>query len=248
MQYGQYQQAPQTQAVPTIAKRPEQSAPAPAPVSAASTSDLNKPVATKEGGAKVLSIGGDAAKPKAAKVLSIGVPAPPKEEPKTEPKEDTPAEKEAAADAGSKVTAAKAIEKTGESTKPTKSSSGKTSPTPSSGRSSPTRGAKNSRDVDAVVNEQSADVDEETLKEIYGKEHVNVIFLGHVDAGKSTLGGSILYATGMVDERTSKLFPISPLEGPPFFFFFSRPIVGLEKAPNCLCPAGFALHQVKEMC
>ena len=45
-------------------------------------------------------------------------------------------------------------------------------------------------------------MDEETLKEMYGKEHVNVIFLGHVDAGKSTLGGSILYATGMVDERT----------------------------------------------
>jgi peptide chain release factor subunit 3 len=37
---------------------------------------------------------------------------------------------------------------------------------------------------------------------MYGKEHVNVIFLGHVDAGKSTLGGSILFATGMVDERT----------------------------------------------
>jgi len=26
--------------------------------------------------------------------------------------------------------------------------------------------------------------------------------MGHVDAGKSTLGGSILYATGMVDQRT----------------------------------------------
>lgn len=42
----------------------------------------------------------------------------------------------------------------------------------------------------------------ETLQEVYGKEHVNVIFIGHVDAGKSTLGGAILYATGMVDERT----------------------------------------------
>lgn len=29
-----------------------------------------------------------------------------------------------------------------------------------------------------------------------------MIFLGHVDAGKSTLGGSILVATGNVDERT----------------------------------------------
>jgi peptide chain release factor subunit 3 len=159
-----------------------------------------------------LSIGGDAPKPKTAKVLSIGVPAPPKDAPKNEPtKEDTaPAEKETPtdADAGAKATATKAIEKTGETTKAAKSASGKTSPTPSSGRSSPTRAATGKpavvRDVDAVVVEQSADVDEETLKEIYGKEHVNVIFLGHVDAGKSTLGGSILYSTGMVDDRTSK--------------------------------------------
>lgn len=142
--------------------------------------------------AKVLSIGGDEA-PK-AKVLSIGGDAPkPKEEaPKAEPK-DVP-------EAGQKAAAAKAIEKTGEKT----TASGTTSPTPSSGRSSPTSALekKEKRDADAVAKEQTADVDEDTLKEIYGKEHVNVIFIGHVDAGKSTLGGSILYATGMVDERT----------------------------------------------
>ena len=34
------------------------------------------------------------------------------------------------------------------------------------------------------------------------KEHVNVIFIGHVDAGKSTIGGQIMYLTGMVDKRT----------------------------------------------
>jgi peptide chain release factor subunit 3 len=33
-----------------------------------------------------------------------------------------------------------------------------------------------------------------------------LIFIGHVDAGKSSLGGSILYATGMVDERTMEKF------------------------------------------
>lgn len=54
----------------------------------------------------------------------------------------------------------------------------------------------------AVEQEQTADVDEETLKDMYGKEHVNIIFIGHVDAGKSTLGGSILVVTGMVDQRT----------------------------------------------
>ncbi|KAG8196068.1 hypothetical protein JTE90_007808 [Oedothorax gibbosus] len=42
------------------------------------------------------------------------------------------------------------------------------------------------------------------LKEDEGvrKEHVNVVFIGHVDAGKSTIGGQLLYLTGMVDKRT----------------------------------------------
>lgn len=34
------------------------------------------------------------------------------------------------------------------------------------------------------------------------KQHLNVVFIGHVDAGKSTIGGQILYLTDMVDERT----------------------------------------------
>lgn len=34
------------------------------------------------------------------------------------------------------------------------------------------------------------------------KEHVNVVFIGHVDAGKSTIGGHLMYLTGMVDKRT----------------------------------------------
>ena len=174
--------------VPTIAKRPTDGS-----MGSAAAGTLNKPVTTKDGGPKVLSIGGDAPAPK-AKVLSIGTPAAAKKE---EPKKEAPA----SASDGAKITAAKAIEKTEGKT----GESGKTSPSPSSGRSSPTRtGAEKTatRDVDIVQKEQAADVDEETLKEIYGKEHVNIIFIGHVDAGKSTLGGSILYATGMVDERT----------------------------------------------
>ncbi|XP_074593571.1 eukaryotic translation release factor 3 [Brevipalpus obovatus] len=34
------------------------------------------------------------------------------------------------------------------------------------------------------------------------KEHVNIVFIGHVDAGKSTIGGQLLHLTGMVDKRT----------------------------------------------
>lgn len=202
-QYAGYQQQQQPQAPnqpPTIAQRPNESATTPA----APADGPKVTLATKEGGAKILSIGGDEAKPK-TKVLSIGATAPVKKE-----KEEAAA---AEAEEGAKVTASKAIEKTGEKTG-TDSASGRTSPTPSSGRSSPARApgasaaaaaaaAKTAaRDAALVAQEQTADVDEETLKDMYGKEHVNIIFIGHVDAGKSTLGGAILVQTGMVDQRT----------------------------------------------
>ncbi|KAF1966581.1 hypothetical protein BU23DRAFT_517884 [Bimuria novae-zelandiae CBS 107.79] len=150
--------------------------------------------------AKVLSIGGDTTTPKVekaaggAKVLSLG--AAPAAPPTAKDNVNTKAP-----EAGSKVAAAVAIEKTGE---PTKGGppSGRTSPTPSTGRSSPSRAAENKKAIVDLEKEQEEELDEAVLAEMYGKEHVNVIFLGHVDAGKSTLGGSILFATGMVDERT----------------------------------------------
>lgn len=154
--------------------------------------------------AKVLSISDTGAAPKAkvmsisdtgaatkAKVLSVGGGSTPKRETGN------------AAD-GAKAAAVKAIEKTGE---PTTSPATGGSSAPSSGKSSPSPAeAKAQREADAVAKEIAEVVDEEILNEVYGKEHVNVIFIGHVDAGKSTLGGSILYATGMVDERTMDKF------------------------------------------
>jgi len=38
------------------------------------------------------------------------------------------------------------------------------------------------------------------------KEHLNIVFIGHVDAGKSTMGGNILYLSGMVDKRTMEKY------------------------------------------
>lgn len=141
---------------------------------------------------KVLSIGDAGAAPK-AKVLSIGGSAPAKKEEK----------KDVSAETSASVTATKVIEKAGE----LKTSNGRISPPPSSGKSSPSPAdTKKTKDTDAVANEQVQEIDDEILEEVYGKEHVNVIFIGHVDAGKSTLGGSILYATGMVDERTMEKY------------------------------------------
>ena len=184
----QQQKASQQPKVPIIAKRPSAA-------DSASTAAAPPPPPAQSSGpsvVKTLSISADTpgATASKTKVLSIDVPT-----------SAPSAAKNASADDGAKVAAAKAIEKTEKSATGT---SGTTSPSPSSGRSSPTaaevREAK--READAVAKEQAAEVEEEILEDVYGKEHVNLIFIGHVDAGKSTLGGSILYATGMVDERT----------------------------------------------
>ena len=44
-------------------------------------------------------------------------------------------------------------------------------------------------------------VDSSTLK-----RHLNIVFIGHVDAGKSTISGHIMYLSGMVDERTMEKY------------------------------------------
>lgn len=47
---------------------------------------------------------------------------------------------------------------------------------------------------------------EEIIAQEDPRENVNVVFIGHVDAGKSTICGSIMYITGMVDKRTIEKF------------------------------------------
>jgi peptide chain release factor subunit 3 len=100
-------------------------------------------------------------------VLSIGVPAPPKEETKEDKAQDLPAKEDVAA----KAVATKAVDKA--TTKDGADSNA--SSAPASGRSSPSRAAKPTAKVDVVEKEQTADVDEETLKDLYGKEHVNIV-------------------------------------------------------------------------
>ncbi|KAL5488317.1 SUP35 [Sanghuangporus weigelae] len=63
-------------------------------------------------------------------------------------------------------------------------------------------------DATRVVEEVHANADDATLKDLYGdlKQHLNIVFIGHVDAGKSTMGGNILFLTGMVDKRTMEKY------------------------------------------
>lgn len=144
--------------------------------------------------------------PTASKVLKIGGSAEPTK--LAEKKEAKPADKPA-----------KAVEKREEPTeaavpdvKPTES--GDQTPTIKAASKPPSRApsikdedtATESRDAESVAKEQEEELDEALVQDMYGKEHVNIVFIGHVDAGKSTLGGNILFLTGMVDERTMEKY------------------------------------------
>ncbi|KIP09164.1 hypothetical protein PHLGIDRAFT_103128 [Phlebiopsis gigantea 11061_1 CR5-6] len=91
------------------------------------------------------------------------------------------------------------------------------SPTPaaSSGASTPANGPATSftlerakNDTAAIAQEVQNALDETTLRDLFGnvKEHLNIVFIGHVDAGKSTMGGNLLYLCGMVDKRTMEKY------------------------------------------
>lgn len=217
-QYQQYQPPPPQQqssrqnngAFAAYNQTPGQFQPrAGAPISIAKrsgTDNASKAAAPQTAKPAVVSLPkSDAPAPK-VKVLSIGVPTPPADTPK---KVDSPTTKAPtaedkmpetksvakSAEAGAKVAAAKAVGAAEISGKTTPPKSGKASPTPA-------EVAKTKQTAEAVAAAQTADVDQSVLEEMYGKEHVNIIFIGHVDAGKSTLGGQVLIQTGMVDERT----------------------------------------------
>ncbi|CAA7259733.1 unnamed protein product [Cyclocybe aegerita] len=63
-------------------------------------------------------------------------------------------------------------------------------------------------DTNSVAQEVKAVADQAILADLYGniKEHLNIVFIGHVDAGKSTMGGNLLFITGTVDKRTMEKY------------------------------------------
>lgn len=73
--------------------------------------------------------------------------------------------------------------------------------------------AKIQQDATEVVNDEDDSIEESGRKQKVEdvlsllnaedpREHMNVVFIGHVDAGKSTTAGQILFLTGGVDDRT----------------------------------------------
>ncbi|KAK7049546.1 translation termination factor GTPase eRF3 [Paramarasmius palmivorus] len=85
---------------------------------------------------------------------------------------------------------------------------GKESPAPATGASKTFTLEKSKTDTAAVAQEVQNVADKAMLEDLYGniKEHLNIVFIGHVDAGKSTMGGNLLFMTGMVDKRTMEKY------------------------------------------
>jgi len=163
-----------------------------APISGTPSAPMPGKTTAPTGPAKVLKIGSAPSTPK---------PAEKKENNKSseEKKETTPKKSEDS----------KSVEppKKSSSTVPSKPSSAQTSRPPSRDGEEPTTSTTDEPyELDSVVKEQEEEVDDELIRDMYDKEHVNVVFIGHVDAGKSTLGGNILFLTGMVDERTMEKY------------------------------------------
>jgi peptide chain release factor subunit 3 len=58
------------------------------------------------------------------------------------------------------------------------------------------------KDEEEEEEEEESFIPEEEVIDEDPREHLNVVLIGHVDAGKSTLSGNILYLMDMVDKRT----------------------------------------------
>ncbi|KAF5369878.1 hypothetical protein D9758_001078 [Tetrapyrgos nigripes] len=174
----------QQQPAPPPIERPEPTeAPPPAPTISLSIGS-NKP----PGQPATLTIGGSKSPAQPAPRASDNAPAKSQAESKPRPQEQAkaPTSKPAAAAAASGKTKSD-------------------SPAPSSKTFSL---EKSKTDTNAIAEEVKAAADQAVLEDLFGnvKEHLNIVFIGHVDAGKSTLGGNLLYITGMVDKRTMEKY------------------------------------------
>ncbi|KAI0294535.1 P-loop containing nucleoside triphosphate hydrolase protein [Russula brevipes] len=86
---------------------------------------------------------------------------------------------------------------------------GNASPAPASTQPSKTFTLGRAKtDTAAIAQEVAAVADQEMLEDLFGdiKEHLNIVFVGHVDAGKSTMGGNLLYLCGTIDKRTMEKY------------------------------------------
>jgi peptide chain release factor subunit 3 len=84
----------------------------------------------------------------------------------------------------------------------TKASAPKKQPTPAKAETQEEPAELTAEEKKATQEFYAEEEEDDIPEDPNQKEHMNIVFIGHVDAGKSTMGGHLLYLTGMVDKRT----------------------------------------------
>lgn len=175
----------------------------PAAPAAADKSDApRKPVSISIGGASA------AKKPEAEKAAPAAAAAPAEAAPAPAETPAQPAAVAAVKASEPSSTAVSAPSSRAESPAPAAAAETKTESKVASLSGKAVATDRSATNADQILAEASKATDEETLKDLFGdksddlKSHLNIVFIGHVDAGKSTMGGNLLYLTGMVDKRT----------------------------------------------
>lgn len=89
---------------------------------------------------------------------------------------------------------------------------------------------------------------EEEVDDADPREHVNLVFIGHVDAGKSTLSGNILYLTDNVDKRTIEKYEreAKELNRESWFLAFIMDTNDEERAKGKTVEVGRATFETEE--
>jgi peptide chain release factor subunit 3 len=70
----------------------------------------------------------------------------------------------------------------------------------------PAEAAAEEEEEEEVDDDEETEWEEPPREEGDHRKHVNVVFIGHVDAGKSTLCGQIMWQSGNLDQRTLDKF------------------------------------------
>ena len=65
-----------------------------------------------------------------------------------------------------------------------------------------------------------------------GKPHINLVFIGHVDHGKSTLVGRMLFEKGLISETVIKKFEEMGDKGKTFKFAWAMMSVSWGRSVN----------------
>ena len=95
------------------------------------------------------------------------------------------------------------------------------------------------------VEDDNTEMVQAVLKEGDPREHLNLVFIGHVDAGKSTLSGNILYLTDNVDKRTIEKYEreAKELNRESWFLAFIMDVDEAERAKGKTVEVGKAFFQ-----